>query len=284
MQSRFQKNIIITSRLKQLEFLKIVLSVMILFCCISVSSQTKKAQIINLQQEIIDLIRQKDDLRNTIDDLNNKNKGYSKEIEIKNARISFLEDQIQRLKELNDLQNRNSNIAIDSLQKENESLLSSINFLRKENLMHSKLFEVKTILTGEDSITLRPFEFFTIALFEGVIQQGMNEAIEFKVKSRDKDSMYLVFPFVNILPSTPKGTEKQNDRGFYTEHPYIDILLGKELKRRIHKGDIFKIIYSFKRDEFMAREKYYATEVNEGFEIIDIVPLGKKFERQIPAY
>lgn len=270
--------------LKQLEFLKIVLSVIILFCCISVSSQTKKAQIINLQQEIIDLIRQKDDLRNTIDDLNIKNRGNSKDIDVKNARISFLEDQIQRLKELNVVNSRNSNIAIDSLQKENESLLSSIDFLRKENLMHSKLFEIKTIWTGEDSITLRPFEFFTTALFEGIIQQGMNEEIEFKVKSRNKDSIYLGFSFLNILPSTPKGIYNSNNHGSYTEHPYIDILLGKDLKRRINKGDIFKIIYSFKRDEFWARSKYYATEVNEGFEIIDIVPLGKMFERQIPAY
>ncbi len=270
--------------LKQLEFLKIILSILVLFSCISVSSQTKKAQIINLQQEIIELIRQKDELRNTIDGLNIKNMGYSKEIDIKNTRISYLEDQIQRLKDLNVVLNKNTNIAIDSLQKENQTLLSSIDLLRQENLTHSKIFEEKTIWTGEDSIVLRPFEFFTTALFEGIIQQGMYEAIEFKVKSRNKDSIYLDFPFANILPSTPKGIEKNNDRGFYTEHLYADILLGKELKRKINKGSIYKIIYSFKGDEYIARSKYFATGIIEGLEILDIVPLGKKFERQIPAY
>jgi hypothetical protein len=86
------------------------------------------------------------------------------------------------------------------------------------------------------------------------------------------------------LPSTPKGIEKNNDRGYYTEHLYADILLGKELKRKINKGNIYKIIYSFKGDEYIARSKYGATGIIEGLEILDIVPLGKKFERQIPAY
>jgi hypothetical protein len=56
---------------------------------------------------------------------------------------------------------------------------------------------------------------------------------------------------------------------------------GEPLVRRIEKDTQYKIIYSYKRDDLLSRGKYGAgTETDGQLEIIDIVPVDARFERQ----
>lgn len=256
----------------------------IVFGSLSVFSycQNKKEKIIELQQNIIQLNKEKDNLKDEILYLKQSLKIIEEELK---KTVSEKELHIQKLEENNKILNElKSNLELKSefLIQNKFSLEEEINRLVSFNKnLRSRLYENKTIWSGEDSIELYPFEFYTIGIFEGRIDLGMGYPIQFKLTEKNSVDKEIYFDFENIKSRSPKAIEKIDKQGIpFLEYNFIDLSFDNGLIRRLEKGKTYKIIYSYKRDDAIGRVSNFNGCILQGDIIIDIVPFGSKFERQ----
>ena len=147
-----------------------------------------------------------------------------------------------------------------------------ISFKSSEKVLLQK---ERLIWTGNDNLILYPLEFFDLVIFTGDYGGAAGaEEITFKILNINQDAVQISFFAGDCEPS-------QSFNSFILRLETYD----KPLVRKIIKGRKYKIIYAYRRDDFIHRMKLGSDvaeleNAQEGFEIIDIVPYEEKFARQ----
>jgi hypothetical protein len=258
------------------------LTFLILFSSNNLLAQNKKSIILALQDSLDNAVKENESLINVY---KSKEKDFEKNIKIlekKNVDLNIVLN--SSLKNVSSLE-----IKLDSLLRYKNQLENDYKILKSDyNNISNVLYKRKIIWTGEDSLEIGPFEFFTTALFEGKVGGGMGHSIVFKVYRpgiiTTTEELWFDYHSINYENSQ---TSKHNDNNMISLNGFdlfdvLEINFPPHFSRKIERGKSYKIIYAFDRDDELARSKKgLAGCILEGDVIIDIVPIGGKFERQL---
>ena len=162
---------------------------------------------------------------------------------------------------------------------DNNNLYNSLSFLDKDRIIYY----------NSDSIALHPFEHFNIVKFE-TVEAGAFENPYVKLKITDTIQSIKLnsgeIIKVKVLDSA-LSFEAENDNSKY-EYPYSNVSsVQYKFKtdevpffRTIEKGKTYKIIYVYQSDIEYHRIDPPSDAYNDGYIILDIVPVEEKFERE----
>ncbi len=226
-------------------------------------------------------------LRQNIDSLSDKEKMLAKEIILLKKSNDTLFTQLKRentenkalLMDLNRLQIINNQLSYkqDSITNKYEELASKM-YIYKQYLIDSMINESNLKNPNEQLVSNLLIYTEDTMRFISVSEGGLEDA-------------YLVFSIESSgdIVDFGSGLNTFNYNGNYDifndkwSGSWASIKLkgyGKDINRTIHKNRKYRVLFSYKIEDESVRDPQ-ATCTDEGYYILDIVELGKKFYREI---
>ncbi|NVN94689.1 MAG: hypothetical protein HXX18_05335 [Bacteroidetes bacterium] len=160
--------------------------------------------------------------------------------------------------------------------------------VKQKKSNHSKFCNIdedRTIINGNDTIVLWPFELFSIATFLDVDYQDTFEKTYLIFQCSANDGKQYFSDWQNNFKINDSEMSTNNGIAYKWNGNKIILKLETvedDLIREIKKGYKYKIIYCFESNSKLHRTNV-ATESSDGYYIVDIVEYNKKFPRQIPT-
>jgi len=159
--------------------------------------------------------------------------------------------------------------ACTNTNTKSESNESSLNYIDSERDIYFK----------NDSLTLHPFEQFNIVKFERIdnesalsLKFNVIDTIQIIKASADKKNTRVIDQSIYIFDNNIKYDNVSATIKLKTVNGYID--------RKTEIGKEYKMIYCYFSDSEFHRIDPASDDYNDGYYIVDIVPLNERFERE----
>lgn len=158
--------------------------------------------------------------------------------------------------------------------EENRANTIQVTQKRNNSNPHENIDKHRRIYVEGDSLILHPFEIYREMKFDGVLC-GLLFYLDFS--GNTPNSKVTFNDTFTSFSYDGDFDERLSWTGTNAEITLVS--LNDTLRRRIVKNHTYKVIYSYEQDDAVLRSNVPTDNVS-GYYVIDIVPVGQKFERQ----
>ncbi len=154
--------------------------------------------------------------------------------------------------------------------------LTQFGLQAQKNNMFCDIHKERIIWIDKDSIVLHPFEMYGIMRF-GTIDYGLTETLQFTLNENEH------FSFENAFKDRTIYDQEGNRKSIFNiELALPSYAISDSIKRQLFKGVLYKVIFSYESVAMGRIHSDWGGEDDSHYFIVDLVPIGSKFERQIP--